>query len=185
MKRREPKSRSAVPLAKQFVSILQKEYSRWRSTLRWLDGKTIQCRILREASAELVFEGHEVKAVGRWVSSHPDLAFTLSRTTLMSLIEGLETPTEAVFNGALRVAGRSEDLTRAHNLFTDIMERLSTSERFEVLYSEFKQFRVKPLKTAVSLEVNGYHPRSGRAIMTHHKNRAANNGRVGRASTIR
>lgn len=156
--------RSVVPLAKQFILLLQEEYTRWRSTIRWLDGKTIQCRILREASAELVFSGDKVKATGRWSSRRPDLAFTLSRKTLVSLIEGTETPTEAVFNGTLRVAGTSADLTHTNDLFIDVMDRLYVSQTFEQLYSEFKGIRIKPLRTKVLLEMNGHRRRRVRIV---------------------
>src|SRR5689334_19726978 len=44
--------RSAVSLARKFITLLQYRYKSWSSTVRWLEGKTVQCRILREASAE-------------------------------------------------------------------------------------------------------------------------------------
>lgn len=147
------KPRSPIPFAIDVFNAIKDEYKPWRSALRWLSGKTVQCRLIREGSAEISVSGTTITALNHWVSPQPHMAFALTRKTLLNLIDGVESPSQAVFDGTLRVAGPSDDLVRAYNIFVDVTNQLSKSHRLQKLYDEFKRSRMKPLKRSVVVDL--------------------------------
>lgn len=129
--------------------------------LRWLSGKTIHCRLSGEGSVEISVAGTNVSFSPHFVSTLPDLSIEVDRKTLISLIEGKEKPSEAVFNGHLRVAGLSDDLVRIHDIFLDVVQLLELSSGLQVLYREFKRSRFEPLSWKVTVDFLGRTYRSG------------------------
>ena len=118
---------SSVALIADVVNALVEEYRSWRRVLRWLSGRTIQFGLLEEGQAEIYVAGSVVTLVPRWISRSPDLRLETDRKTFIRLIEGREVPSQAVFSGALRVAGPSDDLVRLHDVFLDVIDLLPTS----------------------------------------------------------
>ncbi|SRR6266699_2034469 len=147
------RARSASSLVTDLMTLAIKEYKGWRSVLRWLAGKTIHCRLLGEASAEVVFSKRQVRVIGRWISRKPTMIFALGRPTLIKLVDGKTTASEAVFSGKLRVSGTSDDLVRAHNVFMDIAESLGVSPVLKLLYAEFKRSRLRPPQRWVTFNI--------------------------------
>lgn len=135
------------------VVILKNEVTEWPAVLRWLSRRTVQLRLLGETVAEVSASGNTIHLTGRWVSTHPDLRFTLSRSTLVRLIERKTTPSEAVFDGELLVAGAAQDLVQAYDFFLSVVKDLSRSPLLRRAYQDFVGARLKSLRGTLSIRV--------------------------------
>jgi hypothetical protein len=154
MSRRNGKGRSSVLFAHDAIRTLTDAREGWAADARRFAGRTIHCQLVREATAEIILTGEAMEIATRKRRRKPDLAFALSRRTLIELLERKISPTQALFNGVLRVAGPSEDLVEVHSLFLDYMDELGDSRRFRELLKEFKRQKMKPFRGRLLLPLS-------------------------------
>jgi len=149
-----PRSKlSAIPFIEKLARTLLEEYRASKPAIKWLSGKTIQCRLLRESSVELAFNTTSVVVRGNFTDQAPHLSFAITRIMLEKLIDRKIIPSDAVFNGQLRVAGNADDLVTANKIFDEVVDLLQHSSRLKAAYHEFKNARLTLPSRGVSVSI--------------------------------
>jgi hypothetical protein len=158
----------------ELASALKQGYPRWKGAVRWLCGKTIQCRLKREGTLEIGFDTTTMRISPKLKTRTPDLMFATDRHTLLEMIDGGCTPGNAVLEGTLQVAGTASNLVESQEVFTKVIASLGRSPALKRLYAEFRTTRIPPPRRGLSVDIGtGVHRKTTRRKLNGSRGRDA------------
>jgi putative sterol carrier protein len=141
-----------MEILRETMEVAQEERKDFLEALSPLEGKTTQVRVVGEADFELTLRDGAIAIAEGFSQAEPDATIILPPVTIVSIIEGGETPAEAFFSGRMKVAARANEMVVLHRALVLLAHGALVSDRLRNLYDEFRTTRFGPRQKPLALQ---------------------------------